>query len=206
MSISPLAGKTAPESILVDLKSLEAAYYENKTDLAPVAFGTSGHRGSSIKNAFNETHILATTQAICEFRQKENITGALFIGFDSHALSFPAFKTAIQVLAANGVKVKYQSEFKLTATPLISHAILTENKNNTAVKADGIVITPSHNPPEDGGFKYNSIDGGPANTDITNWVQDRANEIIANELEDVKSLTYEEAIVACEALILLVNM
>lgn len=199
MSINPLAGKTAPASILIDLKSLEAAYYENKTDLAPVAFGTSGHRGSSIKNAFNEIHILATTQAICEYRTKENISGTLFIGFDSHGLSFPAFKTAIQVLAANGVKTKYQEDFKLTATPLISHAILTENKANTAVNADGIVITPSHNPPEDGGFKYNSIDGGPANTDITNWVQDRANEIIANELKDVKSLPYDEAITKCEA-------
>ena len=199
MGISPLAGKPAPASILVDLTELENAYYQEKENLAPVAFGTSGHRGSSIKKAFNETHILATTQAICEYRVKENITGTLFIGFDSHALSFPAFKTALQVLAANGVKTKYQADFKLTATPLISHAILTENKNNTSVKADGIVITPSHNPPEDGGFKYNSIDGGPANTDITNWVQNRANEIIANGLADVKSLDYDAAIEACEA-------
>ena len=199
MSIHPLAGKTAPASILVDLNSLESAYYEKKTELAPVAFGTSGHRGSSLKKAFNEVHILATTQAICEYRQNNKITGQLFIGFDSHALSFPAFKTAIQVLAANKIKVKYQSDFKLTPTPLISHAILTENKANSNSQADGIVITPSHNPPEDGGFKYNSIDGGPANTDITNWVQDRANEIIANELKDVASIPYEEAIAQCEA-------
>ena len=195
MSLHPSAGKKASEDMLVDVDKLIAAYYSESVDLAPVSFGTSGHRGSSFKKSFNESHILATTQAICDYRKHEGIRGPLYIGFDSHALSKPAFETAVSVLAANDVEARYQECFSVTSTPAISHAILTYNARHDD-QADGIVITPSHNPPEDGGFKYNATDGGPANTNITTWVQNRANSIIVEDLRKVKKMDYKDALEA----------
>ena len=172
--ISPLAGKPAPASILVDLRQLEAAYYERTPDpddpTQLVSFGTSGHRGSSLRGSFTETHIAAVTQAICEYRRGQGIDGPLYMGKDTHALSHPAQRTALEVLAANGVETVIQREDGVTPTPVISRAILAYNRGRTAHLADGIVITPSHNPPEDGGFKYNPPNGGPADTDVTAWV------------------------------------
>ncbi|MCM8527641.1 MAG: phosphoglucomutase, alpha-D-glucose phosphate-specific, partial [Lentisphaeraceae bacterium] len=179
--IDPGAGKKPAADKLVNLNQLKEDYY--KTDEFPieqVSFGTSGHRGSSLKGSFNECHILAVSQAICEYRKSEGVDGPLFIGMDTHALSELALKSTIEVLAANGVEVRYQEGFGFTPTPVISHAILTYNKGRTSGLADGIVITPSHNPPEDGGFKYNPIDGGPANTDITSVVEKRANKIMGD--------------------------
>ncbi len=195
--ISPLAGKPAPPSILVDIAKLLAAYADLKPDPAEaaqrVAFGTSGHRGSSFTRSFNEWHILAISQAICEYRQSKGIDGPLFIGFDTHALSQPAFESALEVLAANGVETMISAKGEFTPTPTISHAILTYNKGRTKGLADGIVITPSHSPPDNGGFKYNPPNGGPADTDITNWVQDRANQLIEGGLKEVKRVPFAQA-------------
>lgn len=188
-----IPGKVAPRQMLINIGNLVSSYYNFKGKLAPVEFGTSGHRGSAFKGSFNEAHILATTQAICDYRKANSISGPLFIGFDTHALSLPAFKTALQVLAANGVEVRVHKNDEYTPTPVISHQILQYNKGRVDSLADGIVITPSHNGPQDGGFKYNPTNGGPADVDITNWVQKRANELMDNGNRDVISMGYEEA-------------
>ena len=183
MAIHPLAGQKAPPELLVDVDKLNNAYFENAPDLAEptqrVAFGTSGHRGSSFQNTFNEAHILAICQALSEYRHAQKISGPLFIGIDTHALSQPAFETAVEVFAANDVAVHVQEGGGFTPTPVISHAILTYNRLVKEGFADGVVITPSHNPPEDGGFKYNPPHGGPAGSDVTKIIEDRANEIMA---------------------------
>ncbi len=198
MSIHLLAGKKAPKSILVNIPRLISAYYINHPDMSEptqqVAFGTSGHRGNSMKYSFNEDHIHAITQGICEYRKYQNITGPLFIGFDTHALSEPAFISAVEVLAANGVQTMIAKDMNYTPTPSISHAILSYNKGRNDGLADGIVITPSHNPPDNGGIKYNPPNGGPADTDITKWVASRANELLKNRNKDVKRIPYEKAI------------
>jgi phosphoglucomutase len=195
--ISPLAGKPAPKSILVDVPKLLAAYVDLKPDPSVpaqrVAFGTSGHRGSSFDRSFNEWHILAISQAICEYRQSKGIDGPLFIGADTHALSQPAFENALEVLAANGVETMISTGGEFTPTPAVSHAILVYNKGRTSGLADGIVITPSHNPPDNGGFKYNPPNGGPADTDITGWVQNRANALLEAGLKDVKRMPFAQA-------------
>ena len=197
-AVSPLAGKPAPASILVDLGRLEAAYYDSKPDLDDpsqlVSFGTSGHRGSSLRGSFTESHIAAVTQAICEYRRAQGIDGPLYMGRDTHALSQPAQRTALEVLAANAVETVIQREDGVTPTPVISRAILTYNHQRTAHLADGIVITPSHNPPDDGGFKYNPPNGGPADTDVTGWVQDRANDLLRAGLEGVKRVPLAKAL------------
>ena len=193
----PLAGLPAPTSSLVDVGALLAAYHE-QPDVAVatqrVAFGTSGHRGSAFNRSFNEAHILAITQAICEYRAAAGITGPLFVGLDSHALSAPAQATAIEVLAANGVDTRIQSDGGYTPTPVISRAILVHNANPDALRADGVVITPSHNPPQDGGIKYNPPNGGPADTDVTGWIENRANALMAAGNRDVKQLPYAQAL------------
>jgi len=195
--ISPLAGKPAPKSILVDIPKLLAAYSDLKPDPSVpaqrVAFGTSGHRGSSFDRSFNEWHILAISQAICEYRKSKGIDGPLFIGFDTHALSQPAFENALEVLAANGVETMIATGGEFTPTPAISHAILVYNKGRKTGLADGIVITPSHNPPDNGGFKYNPTNGGPADTDITGWVQNRANALLEGGLKEVKRMPFAQA-------------
>ena len=200
MSLNPLAGKPAPASLLIDVSKLERDYYALKPDVANsnqlVSFGTSGHRGTPFNGTFTEAHILAITQAICEFRQGRGISGPLFMGKDTHAASAPAQRTALEVLAANGVETFIQQNDGFTPTPSISHAILTYNRGRTSGLADGIVITPSHNPPSDGGFKYNSTNGGPADTDITNWVQNRANELLRSGHHEVKRMSYESALKA----------
>lgn len=197
MPIHPLAGKPAPDSVLVDVPALLRAYAANKPDIAVrdqrVTFGTSGHRGSSFKRSFNEQHILAVTQAVCEYRASQQTTGPLYLGKDTHALSEPAFVTALEVLAANGVEVMIDQDGGYTPTPVISHAILTYNRGRTSGLADGIVITPSHNPPEDGGIKYNPPHGGPADTQVTKWIEDRANALLAMSLQGLKRLPYEQA-------------
>ena len=189
MAISPLAGKPAPASILVNVPRLITAYYTEKPDSTVreqlVAFGTSGHRGSAFKRSFNEAHILAVTQATCEYRKAQNTTGPLYLGMDTHALSEPAFASALEVLAANGVDVMIDRGGGYTPTPVISHAILTYNRSRTHGLADGIVITPSHNPPEDGGIKYNPPQGGPADTQVTKWIEDRAHALLAAGLQGV---------------------
>jgi phosphoglucomutase len=196
-NISPLAGKPAPKSILVDVPKLLAAYADTRPDPSVpaqrVAFGTSGHRGSSLQGSFNEWHILAITQAICEYRTSKGIDGPLFIGFDTHALSQPAFESALEVLAAHGVPTMISSGGEFTPTPAISHAILVHNRGRTSGLADGIVVTPSHNPPDNGGFKYNPPNGGPADTDITKWVENRANALIEGGLKDVKRMPFAQA-------------
>ncbi len=178
-TVSPLAGKRAPVSLLVDVPKLLAAYLDLRPDptvpAQRVAFGTSGHRGSSFERSFNEWHVLAISQAICDYRKSKSIDGPLYIGIDTHALSQPAFESALEVLAANGVETMIAPRGEYTPTPAISHAILVYNRGRTSGLADGIVITPSHNPPDNGGFKYNPPNGGPANTDITGWIQNRAN-------------------------------
>ena len=200
MSIHLLAGKKAPKSILVNIPRLISAYYVNRPDSSEptqkVAFGTSGHRGNSLKYSFNEDHVHAITQGICDYRRLQGITGPLFIGFDTHALSEPAFISAVEVLAANGVETMIAKDMNYTPTPGISHAILSHNKNRRQGLADGIVITPSHNPPDNGGIKYNPPNGGPADTDITKWVADRANELLKSGNKDVKRLPYEKALKA----------
>ena len=181
MPISPLAGKLPPPELLVDLARLDRAYYDHKPDLDDatqrVSFGTSGHRGSSLTGSFNEAHILAMTQAICEYRAGEGIDGPLFLGKDTHALSGPAQRTALEVLAANAVTTAIQRDDGFTPTPVISRAILVHNRGRKDHPADGLVVTPSHNPPEDGGFKYNPPHGGPADTDATKWIENRANRV-----------------------------
>jgi phosphoglucomutase len=198
MQINPAAGKPADPSILVNIPRLITAYYSQQPDISvpaqKVAFGTSGHRGSSFLNSFNEWHILAITQAICLYRKQLKIEGPLFLGIDTHALSEPAAVTTLEVLAANEVEVMIAENNEYTPTPAVSHAILTYNKSRSAGLADGIVITPSHNPPDDGGFKYNATHGGPAGTDITQWVEKKANEILGNKLADVKRMPYEKAL------------
>jgi phosphoglucomutase len=198
MELSKLAGQQAPYEILTNIPKLITAYYARVPDMAVaaqrVAFGTSGHRGSSFNNSFNEQHILAVTQAICLYRKQNNIDGPLYLGFDTHALSTPAFVTALEVLAANGVEVMIADNDEYTPTPAISHAILTYNQGRTTGLADGIVITPSHNPPTDGGFKYNPPNGGPAGTDATNWMEAKANELLQNGLKEVKRIPYERAL------------
>ncbi len=197
-SISPLAGKPAPKSLLVDLVRLEREYYERKPDLDDptqlVSFGTSGHRGSSLRGSFTEAHIAAITQAICDYRRAQGIDGPLYMGKDTHALSDPAQRTALEVLAANGVETIIQRDAGVTPTPVISWAILTYNRGRKAHLADGIVVTPSHNPPEDAGFKYDPPNGGPADIDVTGWVQDRANELLRAGNAGVKRVPLVTAI------------
>lgn len=190
--IHELAGKPAPESMLIDVAALESAYY-NGDIKGPVSFGTSGHRGSSLSGTFNETHIAATAQAICEYRYSKDIKGPLFMGFDPHALSKPAFRTAIEVFAANDVHTVIHEKDEFTPTPVISFLILEYNRANRDNTADGVVVTPSHNPPADGGFKYNPPTGGPADVDATNWIQDRANQLIAENNSGVRRIPYERA-------------
>jgi phosphoglucomutase len=198
VAVSDRAGKPADKSMLVDVDRLIAAYYDIHPDpripAQAVAFGTSGHRGSSLNGSFNEDHILATSEAICRYRKARKTTGPLFIGKDSHALSDPATRSALEVLAANGVSVLVDSADGLTPTPAVSHAILTYNRGRTEGLADGIVVTPSHNPPEDGGFKYNPPNGGPADTDVTGAIQREANELLEAGLSGVKRVPYERAI------------
>ncbi len=193
-------GHLASPDRLVNLPSLVTAFYAHHPDPEDpgqrVSFGTSGHRGSSLTSSFNYAHILAITQAIVEYRAQQGTTGPLFLAKDTHALSEPAFATALEVLAANGVTVRIDEQLGYTPTPVLSHAVLTHNAGRTAGLADGIVITPSHNPPEDGGFKYNPSNGGPADTAATRWIQDRANELIAAKLQGVKRLSYAKALAA----------
>jgi phosphoglucomutase len=197
MSLHELAGQPAPRELLTNIPRLVSAYYINQPDPAEasqqVAFGTSGHRGSSFNGKFNENHILAISQSVCELRARRGITGPLFVGMDTHALSEPALATAIEVFAANGTKVMIQAGLGYTPTPVISHAILTFNQVKSAGLSDGVVITPSHNPPEDGGFKYNPPAAGPADTETTRIIQDRANEILGDGLKDVKRLPFSKA-------------
>ena len=197
MNAHPLAGQPAPSDFLVDVAKLIAAYYDGKPDPNEpghrVSFGTSGHRGSSFRFSFNEEHILATTQAICDYRVAEGIDGPLYVGVDTHALSEPATRTALEVLAANGVDTCISPEGHFTPTPAVSFAILEHNRNH-ASEADGIVVTPSHNPPEDGGFKYNPPNGGPADTEVTTWIERRANRLLAAGLKDVRRVAYDAAL------------
>ncbi len=198
MKISPLAGKLAPTETLVDVPRLITAYYADVPDPAVAAqrvvFGTSGHRGSSFERAFNEWHILAITQAICQYRVQQKITGPLFLGIDTHALSVPAYATAVEVLAANGVEIMLAEGDEYTPTPVISHAILTYNGGRKTGLADGIVITPSHNPPHDGGFKYNPSNGGPADNAVTDWIGAKANAFLEARLEGVKRIPHARAL------------
>jgi phosphoglucomutase len=200
MKLSPLAGRPAPKEMLVDLARLQREYYQRRPDMADpaqhVSFGTSGHRGSSLNGTFTEAHIAAITQAICDYRRSQGTDGPLYMGRDTHALSAPAQQTAIEVLAANNVETIIQQHDGVTPTPVISRAILVYNRTRTSHLADGIVVTPSHNPPEDGGFKYNPTDGGPADTNVTKWVQDRANELLRSGNADVRRKTYPLAIKA----------
>ncbi|MFZ5579672.1 MAG: phosphoglucomutase (alpha-D-glucose-1,6-bisphosphate-dependent) [Pseudomonadota bacterium] len=198
MALHPLAGQPAPRELLIDIPDLVSAYYTQRPDpnnLAQwVAFGTSGHRGCSTRQTFNEDHILATCQALAEYRRDNDITGPMYIGLDSHALSTPAYYTAIEVFAANGIELRIPAGEPLVPTPVISHAILTHNKGRKAHLADGVVITPSHNPPTDGGFKYNPTNGGPADTDVTRLIQARANELLNQDLKGVKRMPLEKAL------------
>lgn len=198
MAIHPLAGKSPTPDMLVNIPKLVSCYYTLQPDVSrfeeKVSFGTSGHRGSSLKCSFNEAHILAIVQAICEYRKSMNISGPLFLGMDTHALSEPAFMTALEVFAANEVTVCIQSGGGYTPTPVISHAILTYNKGKTSGLSDGVVITPSHNPPQDGGIKYNPPNGGPADAAITDWMEKRANTLLAEKLNGVKRIPYLRAL------------
>ena len=197
MAISPLAGKPAPKEMLVDLAKLEREYYERKPDMEDpnqrVSFGTSGHRGSPLQGSFTEAHILAITQAICDYRHSQGTDGPLYMGKDTHAVSGPAERTALEVLAANNVATIIQKDGGVTPTPVISRAILVYNRGRKEHCADGIVITPSHNPPEDGGFKYNPPNGGPADTDVTKWVEDRANQLLQENNAGVKRVPFATA-------------
>jgi len=197
VAVSPLAGKPAPPELLVDLSRLERDYYERRPDVADsnqlVRFGTSGHRGSSLTGTFTEAHVLAITQAICDYRAAHGTDGPLYLGKDTHALSAPAQNTALEVLAANRIDAIIQRDDGVTPTPVISRAILVHNRGRTSHFADGIVITPSHNPPEDGGFKYNPLEGGPAGTDITRWIEDRANALLKDGNRGVKRVTLAAA-------------
>jgi len=195
--VSPLAGQAAPASVLIDPEKLREEYYARKPDLADpaqrVSFGTSGHRGSALRGSFNEFHVLAISQAICDYRKREAIGGPLYIGRDTHAVSEPALRSALEVLAANGVETMIDREDGYTPTPVVSHAILAYNRPRPAQQADGIVITPSHNPPEDGGFKYNPPHGGPADTAVTRWIEERANALLTASLQGVARVPYEAA-------------
>jgi phosphoglucomutase len=197
MKVDPRAGKPAEESRLVNIPRLMTAYYTGRPDPTVreqrVSFGTSGHRGSALESAFNEAHILAMTQAICQYRREQGIDGPLFLGIDTHALSESAFASALEVLAANRVDVMIDDRSGYTPTPVVSHAILVHNRGRVDGLADGIVITPSHNPPEDGGFKYNPPSGGPADTHVTGWIQDRANALLADGLAEVARIPFERA-------------
>jgi phosphoglucomutase len=196
--VSPLAGKPAPESLLTDVPRLVTAYYTLIPDVSAanqrVAFGTSGHRGSAFDRTFNEWHVLAISQAICEYRKLHSINGPLFLGVDTHALAAPACASALEVLAANGIEVMLAERDEYTPTPAISHAILVYNSGRTSGLADGIVVTPSHNPPTDGGFKYNPPNGGPADKDVTGWIETRANDLMRGGLQAVKRIGYEKAL------------
>jgi phosphoglucomutase len=198
MSVSALAGEPAPASLLVNVPRLVTAYFTEVPDPSVpeqrVAFGTSGHRGSSFQRSFNERHILAVSQAICEHRRQQGIDGPLFLGIDTHALSEPAFASALEVLAANGVQVMISEGTPYTPTPAVSQSILVYNRGRTAHLADGIVITPSHNPPDSGGFKYNPPNGGPADVEITGWIERRANELLGSSVGDVKRIPFERAL------------
>ena len=198
--VHPLAGQPAPAALLVDIPKLITAYFSDRPDPAVpgqrVAFGTSGHRGSSFERTFNEWHVLAISQAICEYRAQQGITGPLFLGIDTHALSTPAGVTAVEVLAANGVEVILAEDDEYTPTPVISHAILNWNRGRTERRADGIVITPSHNPPESGGFKYNPPHGGPADSNVTGWIEVRANALLAAGLDGVRRIPLAQALAA----------
>ena len=198
MAIHPLAGKPAPDDILIDVAEIEKAYYERGPNVEDpqqlVSFGTSGHRGSPLDATFNEAHVLAITQAICDYRAGQNISGRLFMGKDTHAASGPAQRSALEVLAANGVETVIQRDDGFTPTPAISRAILVHNRGKKEALADGIVVTPSHNPPADGGFKYNPPEGGPADTDVTDWIQERANALLREGNRNVKRLAYDAAI------------
>ncbi len=198
MKVSPFAGKPAEPSMLVNVPKLITAYYTEVPDPSVpeqrVAFGTSGHRGSALDRAFNERHILAISQAICLYRKQQRIDGPLFLGMDTHALSTPAFAGALEVLAANAVEVMIAQEEEYTPTPTVSHAILTYNRGRTTGLADGIVITPSHNPPHDGGFKYNPPNGGPAESAVTGWIEAKANEFLKNDLRGLKRIPFEKAL------------
>ncbi len=200
MPIHPLAGQPAPREMLIDVNQLEREYFERRPDLSDpnqlVSFGTSGHRGTPRNGTFTEAHILAISQAICDYRNLKGIDGPLYMGKDTHALSSPAQRTALEVLAANKIETVIQSNDGVTPTPVISRAILVYNRGRNAHLADGIVITPSHNPPEDGGFKYNPTNGGPADTDVTKWVQDRANELLKGGNSGVKRMAFASALKA----------
>lgn len=195
---SPLAGKPAEPALLVNIPRLITAYFSERPDAGVpehrVSFGTSGHRGSSLHGSFNEWHILAMAQAICLYRSHRGIDGPLFLGIDTHALSVPAFSSALEILAANEVDVMIAANGEYTPTPAVSHAILNYNRGRVTGLADGIVITPSHNPPEDGGFKYNPPNGGPAETGITGWIQTKANELLESRLNGVKRIPFQKAI------------
>jgi phosphoglucomutase len=196
--INPLAGQAAPAASLVDIPRLITAYYSERPDPAiaaqQVAFGTSGHRGSSFESSFNEFHVLSISQAICEYRRQKNINGPLFMAFDTHALSAPAFASALEVLAANGVEVMISARDEYTPTPALSHAILTYNRGRETGLADGIVITPSHNPPDSGGFKYNPPNGGPADTDVTKWIESRANDLLRSGAGAINRVGFSAAL------------
>src|ERR1700752_1143718 len=198
MTVSPFAGKPPDVGMLVNVPRLITAYYTDVPDPSipaqRVAFGTSGHRGSALQKAFNEWHILAITQAICLYRKQQHTDGALFLGMDTHALSVPAFTSSLEVLAANGVEVMIAEGDEYTPTPAISHAILTYNRGRKTGLADGIVITPSHNPPDDGGFKYNPPNGGPAETDVTSWIEAKANQFLESALQGTKRIPFEQAL------------
>jgi phosphoglucomutase len=200
MSTHPYAGKPAPKDLLIDVSRLEAAFYEKRPDPADpnqlVSFGTSGHRGTSSNATFTEAHILAITQAICEYRHGQGITGPLFMGKDTHALSRPAERVALEVLAANGIETFIQRDDGFTPTPVISHSILGYNRGRSEALGDGIVVTPSHNPPTDGGFKYNPPNGGPADTDVTDWIQNRANELLRGGNKGVQRIDFGAALKA----------
>ena len=199
-TLSPLAGKPAPPELLVDVTELERAYFDTSPDVEDpnqlVHFGTSGHRGSSLRASFNEAHILAITQAICDYRRMQGTTGPLYLGMDTHALSAPAQRTALEVLAANRVETLIQQNDGVTPTPVISRAILVYNRDRKTNLADGVVVTPSHNPPEDGGFKYNPTHGGPADTVATSWIENRANELLRARNVSVKRIPFERALKA----------
>src|SRR5437868_1438285 len=198
MKISPLAGKPAPKEMLIDVARLEKEYFERRPDLGDpnqlVSFGTNGHRGSPLHGTVTEAHILAITQAICDYRREQGTDGPLYMGKDTHALSGHAQRTALEVLAANNVETIIQENDGVTPTPVISRAILVYNRGRKEHFADGIVVTPSHNPPEDGGFKYNPTNGGPADTDVTKWIENRANELLRNDNGGVKRVTFTIAI------------
>ncbi len=203
VTISPLAGQPAPKAMLVDPARLEREYYARKPDIGDpnqlVVFGTSGHRGSPLTGAFTEAHIAAITQAICDYRRGQGIDGPLYMGKDTHAVSEPAQRTALEVLVANGVETIIQRDHGVTPTPVISRAILVYNRGRTRHRADGVVVTPSHNPPEDGGFKYNPPHGGPADTDVTRWIEERANSFLRDGNVGVRRVPYAKAIASAVA-------